>query len=715
MVFRPIILIATTALIALNVRAQDVQITQTEGKNRMLIAAASPQEPEGSPKAPPAPGLPERIEAVPEAPFEEPQAILPVERIATPEPTTQRELPINNMMDEDPTMDQEANEASSPVIEEAPATGSESLPVEQTTGTDELTLSPDIAQSPSQSVTVNLINALVKRGILEKAEAQEMIRMAEAEAEVARAQSQAEMFAIAQIAANEAAAQQSQIEQAISAPTEDDVRVTYIPEPVRTQIKEDIKVELINESRRGAFASINPIIPAWVPMLKPFGDLRVRFEGITYPTGNDVTGAFPNFNAINTGSPFDVSGNQFAPQLNADQDRYRFRLRARAGVEVNLPENFTLGMRIATGNDNSPVSTNQTLGGASGQGGNFSKYAIWIDRAFLQYEVGNDPNKKLKIWAGRFDNPFFSTPAVWDDDLGFDGVAASGRYEILRGFTPFITGGAFPVYNTDLNFSSNQPTKIQSFDKYLFAVQGGTDWRITDDIKLKVASAYYYFQNIEGKLSSPFTPLTSSDAGDTDASRPSFAQKGNTYFPIRNIVPDASNDFGAINQFQYYGLATKFENLAFTGRLDYDGFEPIQISLIGEVIQNLAFNQSDINAVAVNNRSGIDDTLSDDIGDFEGSGLAWLVELRAGHAVLQKRWDWNVGFGYRWIGSDAVVDGFNDSDFGLGGTNLQGFTVGGALAVSPNVWFGARWMGADSIAGPQYNVNIIQIDLNARF
>ena len=715
MVFRPIILIATTALIALNVRAQDVQITQTEGKNRMLIAAASPQEPEGSPKAPPAPGLPERIEAVPEAPFEEPQAILPVERIATPEPTTQRELPINNMMDEDPTMDQEANEASIPVIEEAPAPGSESLPVEQTTGTDELTLSPDIAQSPSQSVTVNLINALVKRGILEKAEAQEMIRMAEAEAEVARAQSQAEMFAIAQIAANEAAAQQSQIEQAISAPTEDDVRVTYIPEPVRTQIKEDIKVELINESRRGAFASINPIIPEWVPMLKPFGDLRVRFEGITYPTGNDVTGAFPNFNAINTGSPFDVSGNQFAPQLNADQDRYRFRLRARAGVEVNLPENFTLGMRIATGNDNSPVSTNQTLGGASGQGGNFSKYAIWIDRAFLQYEVGNDPNKKLKIWAGRFDNPFFSTPAVWDDDLGFDGVAASGRYEILRGFTPFITGGAFPVYNTDLNFSSNQPTKFQSYDKYLFAVQGGTDWRITDDIKLKVASAYYYFQNIEGKLSSPFTPLTSSDAGDTDASRPSFAQKGNTYFPIRNIVPDASNDFGAINQFQYYGLATKFENLAFTGRLDYDGFEPIQISLIGEVIQNLAFNQSDINAVAVNNRSGIDDTLSDDIGDFEGSGLAWLVELRAGHAVLQKRWDWNVGFGYRWIGSDAVVDGFNDSDFGLGGTNLQGFTVGGTLAVSPNVWFGARWMGADSIAGPQYNVNIIQIDLNARF
>jgi hypothetical protein len=723
MVPKPVTLIAI-ALLTLNVRAQDVQISQGDGKNRMLFAAASSDDAASASRTP-APGLPARIEPAPETPFEETPAILPVERIATPEPTPSPELPINNMMDEDPTMDQEANEAAGPVLVETPVVESpatESLPTEPTAGeperlSEDLTLSPDMAspQSPSQSVTVNLINALVKRGILEKAEAQEMISMAEAEAEVARAQSQAEMFAIAQIAANEAAAAQSEIEQAISAPAEDDVRVTYIPEPVRTQIKEDIKLELINENRRGAFSSINTVVPEWVPMLKPFGDLRVRFEGINYPTGNDVSGAFPNFNAINTGAPFDVAGTQFAPQLNADQDRSRFRLRARAGVEVNLPENFLVGMRIATGSDNSPVSTNQSFGAASGQGGNFSKYAIWLDRAFLQYEVGNDPNKKLKVWAGRFDNPFFSTPVIWDDDLGFDGFAASGRYEILRGFTPFITGGAFPVYNTDLNFSSNQPAKFASYDKYLFAVQGGTDWRITDDIKLKVASAYYYFHNIEGQLSSPYTPLTINDAGDTDASRPSFAQKGNTYFPIRQIVPDASNEFGAINQWQYYGLATKFQNLAFTGRLDYDGFEPIQISLVGEIIQNLAFNKGDINAIAVNNRSGIDDTLSDDIGEFEGSGLAWLVELRAGHAVLQKRWDWNIGFGYRWIGSDAVVDGFNDSDFGLGGTNMQGFTVGGALALSPNVWFGVRWMGADSIAGPQYNVNILQLDLNARF
>ena len=40
-----------------------------------------------------------------------------------------------------------------------------------------------------------------------------------------------------------------------------------------------------------------------------------------FPMGNDNTGAFPNFNAINTGAPFDISGTAFPPQLNVDQDR----------------------------------------------------------------------------------------------------------------------------------------------------------------------------------------------------------------------------------------------------------------------------------------------------------------------------------------------------------------------------------------------------------
>ncbi len=587
-------------------------------------------------------------------------------------------------------------------------------------GTEEPSLALPAGEpvTPSGSVTINLINKLVKRGILTKEEAAEMIQQAAAEASAAREQTQADMFAVAQVAAAQAANDQSALANAGVAPAgEDDVSVTYIPEPVKAQIKEDIKMQLLAESRGGTI-KLGPMamLPEWVTRIRPSVDFRFRYEGDYFPEGNDATGAFPNFNAINTGAPYNVTGNEFAPQYNVDQDRNRFRIRVRMGAEMDVTKNVTMGVRVATGENNSPVTTNQTVGLANqGQGGNFSKYAIWLDRAFVRYEIGEDPNKNVSFLVGRFDNPFFYTNLIWDDDLGFDGVALQARYEVIDNVTPFFTAGAFPVFNTDFNFSSNQPAKFPSYDKYLFGGQLGVDWTPTKDWKVKVATSYYYFYNIEGKLSSPYTPQSANDASDTDNSRPSFAQKGNTYFPIRNIVPDASNDYGAINQWQYYGLATKFQEVAVTGRVDYNGFEPVQLSLIGEFVQNLAFNKSDINAIAVNNRGALDDDLSDSIGEFEGSPTAWLVDFRVGTPALAKAWDWGVTVGYRWIGSDAVVDGFNDSDFGLGGTNMQGFTVGGTVALSPNIWLGLRWMGSDSLAGPTFKANIIQFDFHSKF
>jgi hypothetical protein len=609
---------------------------------------------------------------------------------ATPEPT--------------PSQKTQAEEA-------APTPASKSASVEAPLPTEG-------AATPTGNVTINLINKLVKRGILDADEAKEMIRQAEVEAEAVRSQSQTDMVAIAQAAAVQVVAATAPVESGLPAASSDDIRVTHIPQPVKDQMKEEIKLELATDKVSNQLSSAVRL-PKWVQDVKPFLDIRVRYEGDFFPTGNDNTGAFPNFNAINTGAPFDSAGTQFAPQLNVDQNRNQFKLRARFGADIAMADHFSSGFRIATGQNNSPTSTNQGMGTASsatqGQGGNFSKYAIWLDRAFLRYDSKYEDLLSATAWVGRFDNPFFYTPLIWDDDLGFDGIAATVKGNVTEGLQVFTTGGAFVVYNTDFNFSSNQPEKFSSYDKYLLGVQTGIDWKVADDWKAKVAAAYYNFYNIEGKLSTPYTPLTSSDASNTDSSRPSFAQKGNTYMAIRDILPDASNDFGAINQWQYYGLATKFNVLSLTGRLDYDGFEPVRVSLISEFVQNLAFKKSDINSIAINNRAEADPSIVDDIGDFDGSPYGWYGEFRVGTPALSKRWDWQLNLGYRWIGSDAVVDGFNDSDFGLGGTNMKGFTVGGILSLSENVSLGTRWMGADSIAGPQYHTNILYFEINSKF
>jgi hypothetical protein len=492
------------------------------------------------------------------------------------------------------------------------------------------------------------------------------------------------------------------------APDDDTVRVTYVPEVVKNQLREEIKQDVMAEARKENWASPGAL-PAWVSRFNPFGDIRIRYDGNYYPTGNDNTGAFPNFNAINTGAPFDTTGTVFSPQYNVDQTRTRLRLRARFGVAVDLDEGFTSGLRLATGENDSPVTENQSLGAAnSAQGGDFSKYAIWLDRAFLKYEIGGLPDKDLSVTVGRFDNPFLATSIIWADDLGFDGAAVQGKYPLDEDVTPFFAAGAFPVFNTDLNFASNQPAKFKSEDKWLYAGQLGFTWEFSQDFSLKTGTAYYYFDNIEGKLSDPFTPVTASDAGNTDDSRPSFAQRGNTYMALRDIVPNSLNNFGTIDQFQYFGLATPFHELALTAQLDYNHFEPFQVSLSGEYVNNLAFHQRAIAAKAVNNLG------SNGVGDFAGGDAAWIMILKVGKAALEKRWDWNFNLSYRRVESDAVVDGFCDSDFGGGGTNLKGYTFAGNLALSSRVWLGLRWMSADAIAGPPYKNDTLQFDINGK-
>jgi len=556
------------------------------------------------------------------------------------------------------------------------------------------TTSPTPAVTRTQNVVINLINRLVERNVLTKQDATELIQMAEEDAAAAKAEAQAA--------------------QAPPPPSDDTVRVTYVPEVVKKQIREEIKQEVLTQAREENWAAPRTF-PEWASRFRFFADIRGRYEGDFFPAGNDNTGAFPNFNAINTGPPFDVRGTQFSPQINVDQDRERFRLRVRFGLAADLTENFTAGIRIASGENNSPVTTNQSLGLANqGQGGDFSRYAIWLDRAFLRYEIGEANNwGNLAVNLGRFDNPFFSSDLIWDDDLGFDGIALQAKYEVAKGLTPFLVGGAFPVFNTDFNFASNRPDKFASYDKYLYAGQLGVDWKLSKDFNLKLGTAYYYFQNIQGKLSDPFVPLTAQDAGNTDDSRPAFAQKGNTYFPIRNILPDVSNNFGTINQFQYFGLATPFRDLAVTGRLDFSHYDPYVVSVAGEFVKNLAFNQAEIASKAINNRGP--EPAPGVPGPFVGGDSGWMVNLRLGKPALEKRWDWSVAVGYRYLESDAVVDGFTDSDFGLGGTNLQGYTISASLALASHVWLNLRWLSADSIDGPTYKNDIIQFDVNAKF
>jgi hypothetical protein len=135
--------------------------------------------------------------------------------------------------------------------------------------------------------------------------------------------------------------------------------------------------------------------------------------------------------------------------------------------------------------------------------------------------------------------------------------------------------------------------------------------------------------------------------------------------------------------------------------------------LDGEYVWNTAFNQALLNQVAVNNRGP--DLAPGVPGLFNGGDMGWLARVTVGNKEIKQFGDWNVHAGYKYLESDATVDAFVDSDFGLGGTNLKGYFVGGNYGLAENVWMTARWMSATNIGGSPYAVDVVQVDLNAKF
>lgn len=522
--------------------------------------------------------------------------------------------------------------------------------------------------------------------------------------------------------------------------------VAYVSPVVREQIVEQVRAELGTQAQAEGWSRPGET-PEWTRRIQLYGDVRTRFEGRFYDDGNaDI---FPNYGAINEGAPQNINLKTpgYIPPafLNTLENRQRAQLRARLGVRAQIDDWISANVRAATGNDRSPVSTNQTLGAFGGAG-----YEIWLDRA----SISLTPVKGVELEAGRFGNPFLTSDLMFDPDMGFDGAALSVQAPVNERFSLFGTAGAFPVFNTSLNFGSrNAPAApetdkdtypgirgpYKSQDKYLFAAQAGLDFRPADAVRVRLAGAYFHYDNVQGKVSAPcyYDELVCS----TDATRPAFQQHGNTLFPIRDIIANPL-DPARSPENQYFGLASKFRVLNIHAAVDYAPSNSFGLRLEGDFIKNLAFDQTLLRGVydtkngwsgrAINNLGpslrlpdpeNPGQTISQP-GRYEGGGIGWQVRLTLGSSsglnidsdrAAIKAGDWNVSLAYRHLESDAILDAFADSDFGLGGTNVKGWYLSGNYAIGRNTMLGARWIAADEIAGAPLSVDRLFLDLVTRF
>ncbi len=502
-----------------------------------------------------------------------------------------------------------------------------------------------------RNTVVNLLQTLVDQGILTKEKAQQMVKTA---------QDKAAADAAAVAKADEGA-----------------VRVPYVPQIVKDeiakQVAEEVKpgvvADVLQEAKTEKWG-VPGALPEWLARTRLYGDITLREEGIIFD-GNNA----PEYNyyQINLAGGIAQAGeNAF---LDTNENRIRFRGRARLGIESELSDSITTGMRIVTGNTSDLVSETQTLDGSS-------PYAFGLDQLYIRLDERNDQRFPwLSVVGGRFLNPYQTpTDLVFHKDLTFTGVAATGRLGLGDGSAEqshlFFTLGAHPVQ--EIEFSAE--------DKWLAAAQLGANVRWGENQRLRVTGAFFDYFNVTGRLNPANEP------GIYNYTAPQFLRFGNTLFNIANTPNDTTQLFALASAYRPVNV-----NATYTFAV---GRYTLGATL--DAVRNFGFHEASVEA---------------NTGYYVAPRTkGYQAEVSFGYPTVLEAGAWRAVVGYRYLQRDAVLDAFTDSDFHyFGGTNAQGYYLVGDFGVSNHVWLRLRYLSANEIDGPTFGVDTVQVDMNTRF
>ena len=493
--------------------------------------------------------------------------------------------------------------------------------------------------------TIAILDALVEKGVMTREAVEALLAGAGSKAKAALLESEKSALKVAK------------------AP--ETVRVPYIPETVKREIKEQLRQEVLAQAKTERWGEPGAT-PDWLDRIQVEGDVRIRYQTDRYAATN-----------LQPSQYFDSEDvTNFAGLTNSNNDVGRFRTRARLAVTARLNQEVGAGIRLSTGNQNGPVSTSSTAGDPS------NRFGAKIDRAYIRYS----PFTFLTVDGGRITNPFFSTELIYAPDMGFDGLAVTVKPDISETVKPFLTAGAFPVRQNAIGS-----------DKIMRGFQLGGQWQPNDKFGFRVAVGQYKISNAAGVgLTDRFDPEYNASEYESG-----FRQRGNTLFRI--------NQDPFVSAAPVYGLASDFNVRAVTVSAELAHFDPIRIMFTGESVVNKAFNVEEV-AKRVG-FTGID-----------RRNKGYLYRVTVGQRRIVEPRDWQISFGARKLERDATLDAFSDPDFVLGGTNVRGQVVSLSYGIARNTELGLRFLSGRTIDPPISNttaeplrIKTLQLDLSVRF
>ena len=407
-------------------------------------------------------------------------------------------------------------------------------------------------------------------------------------------------------------------------------------------------------------------LPDWVRKTTLFGDVRVRHEGFYHQPVTEA-GQKPDPNL------------RPSPPTSATA-RNRERLRARLGVRVTLSDELSATVRGTSGDPNNPISTNEDLTG------DFTRKHFNLDWAFLTFSPGATFGIRpgaVSITGGKFPNPIFRVgEMVFDEDLSLEG--ASETFQLLG--KPMGVLDQIKLHALQWTFTEVS----NSQDGWMFGGQVNPALHL-GDVQVEAGLGQFWWLNpdlIAQALSKNSTSFNS--AGQPIPNSTFNSSLVNTNLLVTKTIQPPTPPGGK-------------PPASFTAITGYQsGFNQTSAT-VGATVPHLLLDQPlRLFADYVYNwQAAIDDA------------HGWQAGMRLGQTRV--RGDWSVFGLYEHIGQEAAISAFTYSDYGTGGTNLEGPVVGAEYQLLNPLTVGVRSHFTNFINRPVDTTNptLVRLQLDA--
>jgi hypothetical protein len=301
-------------------------------------------------------------------------------------------------------------------------------------------------------------------------------------------------------------------------------------------------------------------------------------------------------------------------------DRTRLRIQLHAGFALSLDEHFSFGLRLASGIPGNVTSANVDLGDA------FTQKTFRLDRAYLTWT----PHPRVEITGGKFGLSVWRPGGQLGSQLVFDeDLAPEGFHESVT----VLTASEGLLRRLDVLGQQWSLREVGSgSDTWMVGGQVVAELSLPSRFGLDLAAGYYDY--LSGRALAQ-----ARNGNDQLLVTNSVVTRGGTILQGgRSLSPSATDPFDRfVSAFRLLQVLVGLRPPALGGR---------EVAVLAEWVHNFGAS-------------------GDNGGLFVGG--SWGGSRNPG--------DWGVGASWSRVLEEAVPSLFSYSDFGLGGTNLQGFIV----------------------------------------